>query len=252
MTIYRNINAVGACVQSYCIFVFNTSTRLLFPTELVDFKCTVSINAWKHGVRLNSSSLTCPSQPICENDIVRYHRNTSLFDLISNNARCQKTHETSSSFISTHSASYICHTTAEVEPMMVPFPPTSRVDEKSHLHTSQLLIPNISQFSCVDNSFRRSIGSTLLPRCRFYRKFERIMFSQQAYYCMRTQPTINLHSTTPWTGIVSSRDHNDKPIRLVLLHFQSIRHVYQRKIEIFTTDHEFNAKSTHRCHRPGS
>ncbi|KAK6030023.1 peptidase family A16 [Ostertagia ostertagi] len=63
----RQISVVEACIQSYCIFAFNiTTTDLLFPTELVVFKYTIIINAWKNGLHLYNSSITCPSHPICE------------------------------------------------------------------------------------------------------------------------------------------------------------------------------------------
>ncbi|PIO71824.1 integrase core domain protein [Teladorsagia circumcincta] len=276
----RQISVVEACIQSYCIFAFNTTTTdLLFPTELVVFKYTITINAWKNGLHLYNSSITCPSHPICE----ILHCNICIEKAY--NTQCWTTFDTTI---------IILLATVTISLYWI-FAPIIHALKKL-MRLQLVLFKYVVNRLCKRRSEKRDREADTIPsnhriynrrkptpsyRTHSYRispsavaltilaytTHDVICCSDVISITSSTESCItkDLTSTCTFnTGTtialqplgqevcLSLRNQRNEPIGLISLRMLSIRHVCQRKVEFFTRDHEISTESVHRCYRMGS
>ncbi|KAK6017083.1 hypothetical protein OSTOST_17429 [Ostertagia ostertagi] len=221
----RIIDAIEACIASYCIFTTHISaTSLMFPTELIVFRYTVQISGWQNGIRVHQSSITCPAHPICE------ILNCSLCLEKIYNSQCLTKLEI---LLATASVMLIISMYWILNPIL-------------------FVIGRLIELPLLDSTYTRAKrrprslkNSALLITILLF-----IMSERHTYGC--SDVVLITSTTESCSKVNSTRTCTFNQVGLLSLRIKSIFHVCQKKIEFFTRDHEFNSESSHRCYKAGS
>ncbi|PIO70068.1 tenuivirus PVC2 protein [Teladorsagia circumcincta] len=272
----RIIDAIEACIASYCIFTSHVSaTSLMFPTELIVFRYTVQISGWQNGIRVHQSSITCPAHPICEvlNCILCLEKiynsqcwtkldillaTTSIIIIISMYWILSPMLFVIRRLVKLPLLVFKCllaivrkvkgnHRQKDLDSFSTPFRTYTRAKRRPRSLKNSTLLITILAFTM---SGKHTHGcSDVVSITSTTESCSRINSTQT---CTFNQGVVLTLQPLGQDLCLSLRNDDNEPVGLLSLRTESIFHVCQKKIEFFTRDHEFNSESSHRCYKAGS